>query len=85
MSGNDYIAEYVRQKHPGLLGIDFTIWKAARMFENGIKAMGKLLKVTPNVDLDIGEVDTEDDTEYIEEAGDEEDEDPENEMPEMQD
>ena len=81
MSGNDYIAEYVRQKYPGILGIDFTIWKMARVVENGIKAMGKIIQVTPKVDLEVEEVDPED----IEAAGDEEDEDPENEMPEMQD
>lgn len=81
MSENDYIAEYVKQKHPNILGIDFAIWKIAETFKNGIKAMGKIIQVTPKVDLEVEEVDPED----IEAAGDEEDEDPDDEMPEMQD
>lgn len=30
MTDNDYIAEYVKEKHNGLLGFDFAVWKMAR-------------------------------------------------------
>lgn len=36
MTENDYIAEYIREKYPRLLGIDFTIWKTRRALECGI-------------------------------------------------
>ena len=29
MTDNDYIAEYVKEKHNGLLGFDFAVWKMA--------------------------------------------------------
>lgn len=28
---NDYIAEYIKEKHPELLGLDFALWKIGRM------------------------------------------------------
>lgn len=31
MTENDYIAEYVKEKHPGLLGVDFALWKAGKV------------------------------------------------------
>lgn len=30
MSENDYIAEYIKLKHPSLLGMDFQLWKMGR-------------------------------------------------------
>ena len=30
MTENDYIAEYIREKYPKLLGMDYTCWKIAR-------------------------------------------------------
>ena len=30
MSENDYIAEYVKEKYPSLLGFDFALWKFGR-------------------------------------------------------
>lgn len=30
MNENDYIAEYIKEKHPELLGLDFTLWKIGR-------------------------------------------------------
>jgi flagellar hook-basal body complex protein FliE len=30
MTDNDYIAEYVKERHSGLLGFDFAMWKFAR-------------------------------------------------------
>lgn len=32
MTQNDYIAEYIKEKHPSLLGTDFAIWKLSRTF-----------------------------------------------------
>ena len=32
MTQNDYIAEYIKEKHPSLLGADFAIWKFGRIF-----------------------------------------------------
>ena len=31
MTENDYIAEYVKEKHPGLLGADYAIWKVGKI------------------------------------------------------
>lgn len=31
MTENDYIAEYVKEKHPGLLGADYAIWKMGKI------------------------------------------------------
>lgn len=31
MSENDYIAEYIKEKHRGLLGVDFALWRISRM------------------------------------------------------
>lgn len=30
MTENDYIAEYVREEHPGILGFDYAIWRLTR-------------------------------------------------------
>lgn len=30
MTENDYIAEYVKEKHPGILNIDYAVWRLAR-------------------------------------------------------
>jgi len=30
MTENDYIAEYVRERHPGILSIDYAAWRLAR-------------------------------------------------------
>lgn len=29
-SENDYIAEYVREKHPSILGADYALWKIGK-------------------------------------------------------
>lgn len=31
MSENDYVAEYVREKHPSLLGADYALWKIGKI------------------------------------------------------
>lgn len=30
MTENDYIAEYVKERHPGILGFDFAMWRLGR-------------------------------------------------------
>lgn len=37
MTENDYIAEYIREKYPRLLGIGFTLWKIGRGFSEIFK------------------------------------------------
>lgn len=34
MTNNDYIAEYIKEKYPTLLGFDFAIWKFGRIMIN---------------------------------------------------
>ena len=81
MSTNDYIAEYIKERHPNILGMEFTVWKMVKMFRNGIEVVAKALKAVSDVELeDEPEEDPEDDAAAGE---DETDEDPENEMSEM--
>lgn len=30
MTENDYIAEYVKERHPGILGLDYAAWRLAK-------------------------------------------------------
>lgn len=41
---NDYIAEYVKEKHPNLLGLDFAMWKIPKVLSNSIKDMANAFK-----------------------------------------
>lgn len=34
MKENDYIAEYVKERHPNILGADYGLWKTGRMIAN---------------------------------------------------
>lgn len=38
MTENDYIAEYVKEKHPGLLGADYTLWKIGKVFAEALRS-----------------------------------------------
>lgn len=33
MSENDYIAEYIKEKYPRLLGVEFELWKVGRVIQ----------------------------------------------------
>lgn len=46
MTTNDYIAEYVVEKHPNILGIEFGLWKVVREFKNFGENLGRLLNGT---------------------------------------
>lgn len=39
MTDNDYIAEYVREKYPSILGIDFVIWRMGKAAANALREM----------------------------------------------
>jgi hypothetical protein len=47
MTENDYIAEYVRERHPGILGIDYAAWRLARaVFEFGISMREAISRIS---------------------------------------
>lgn len=39
MTENDLIAEYVKEKHPQLLGVDFALWKVIRKVREAASIM----------------------------------------------
>ena len=41
---NDYIAEYVKEKYPKLLGLDFAMWKIPKVLSKSIKDMANAFK-----------------------------------------
>ena len=47
MSENDYIAEYVKEKHPGLLGADYAIWRLGRMIGEFGNTLRETIRNTP--------------------------------------
>ena len=47
MTENDYIAEYIKEKYPTLLGFDFTLWKMGKIPVNGGR---KIVEVFNTVD-----------------------------------
>lgn len=60
MTENDYIAEYVKERHPGILSIDYAAWRLARaVSEFGIHMREALSRMSP-----------EDMQRYIEESED---------------
>lgn len=44
MTENDYIAEYVKEKHPGLLGANFAIWKFSRIAIEAVRLFQESMK-----------------------------------------
>ena len=60
MTENDYIAEYVKERHPGILSIDYAAWRLARaVSEFGIHMREAISRMSP-----------EDMQRYIEESED---------------
>lgn len=41
MTENDYIAEYVKEKRPEILGFDFAIWKTSKIVKNFVDNFSK--------------------------------------------
>lgn len=47
MTENDYIAEYIKEKYPTLLGLDFAMWKVGKI---AVNAGRKIVEVFNSVD-----------------------------------
>ena len=47
MTDNDYIAEYIKENYPTLLGLDFALWKMGKITFNVGR---KIVEVFNNVD-----------------------------------
>lgn len=48
MTENDYIAEYVRERHPGILSIDYAAWRLARAIsEFGVHMREVISRMSP--------------------------------------
>ena len=48
MTENDYIAEYVRERHPGILTFDYAAWRLARaVSEFGIAMKEAISRMSP--------------------------------------
>ena len=47
MTENDYIAEYIKEKHESLLGVDFAVWKVFRIAANLVRQIVDIAKQIP--------------------------------------
>ena len=45
-SENDYIAEYIKEKHPSLLGADYALWKIGKIAANFVVQFAEEIKST---------------------------------------
>lgn len=45
---NDYIAEYVKEKHPSILGADYAMWKIGRI---GADVVYQIVETIKSIDL----------------------------------
>lgn len=48
MTENDYIAEYIKEKFPQLLGFDYALWRSSRVAREYVQ---RLASIFENVDL----------------------------------
>lgn len=55
MRENDYIAEYIKEKYPELLGMDYVIWKMVRLMRD---AIGKVVDAFSSIDWQQASCDT---------------------------
>ena len=51
MNENDYIAEYVKENHPSILGVDFAIWKFKRQIAHFAKSIVDVFRQIPTEEL----------------------------------
>ena len=51
MTENDYIAEYVKEQHPSILGADYALWRLRKMIINFGDALAKTIRTLPKEDL----------------------------------
>ena len=47
MNENDYIAEYVREKYPTILGLDFAFWKFERLIAQAARDITDAFRQIP--------------------------------------
>lgn len=47
MTENDYIAEYVKERYPSILGADFALWKFGRMLRELGKTLAEAIRNIP--------------------------------------
>lgn len=45
-SENDYIAEYIKEKHPSLLGADYAFWKMGKVAADFAVQFAEVIKST---------------------------------------
>ena len=50
MTENDYIAEYVRERHSQLLGLDYAMWKFSRKISEAARTLGEAFS---KIDYDV--------------------------------
>lgn len=72
MTENDYIAEYVKERHKDLLGFEYVMWRANRLAK---ELAQRLVSIFENVDLSkiVTARETEETKAESEEAADEQD------------
>lgn len=51
MTENDYIAEYVREEHPGILGFDYAVWRLFRAIREFGVSMKEVISRMSSEDL----------------------------------
>lgn len=44
MTENDYIAEYIKEKYPQLLGIDYALWRASRVAREYVQSLASIFE-----------------------------------------
>jgi hypothetical protein len=52
MTENDYIAEYVKERHPGILTFDYALWRLARSISTFGVAMKDIISKLSAEDLE---------------------------------
>ena len=50
MSENDYIAEYVKERRPDILGLDYAFWKMSKIVLNFAENIAETFKQAPLID-----------------------------------
>ena len=72
MTENDYIAEYIKERYPQLLGFDYALWRASQVAREYVQ---RLASIFENVDLSkiVTARETEETKAESEEAADEQD------------
>ena len=51
MTDNDYIAEYVKERHSGILGFDFAVWKMAKKVGEAVQDIYEVFRKIDPEDL----------------------------------